>query len=182
MSTTKWTLDPAHSELQFKVKHMMVSNLTGSIGSFQVTVDAEGADIEDARIHFEGELDSISTGNAQRDAHLKNEDFFDTARFPKIQFASTSFKKINEDGDYALNGELTIRDVTRPVSLQVNFGGQAKDPWGNTKAGFSVSGKINRKDWGLNYNAVLETGGVMVGEDVRILAELQMAQVTEAAA
>lgn len=182
MSTTKWTLDPAHSELQFKVKHMMVSNVTGSIGKFNVTVDTTGADLEDARIQFDAELDSLSTGNEQRDAHLKNEDFFDTGRFPTIHFDSTSFKKVNDNGDYELKGELTIQERTRPVTLQVEFGGQAKDPWGNIKAGFSVSGKINRKDWGLNYNAVLETGGVMVGEEVRILAELQMAQVTEATA
>lgn len=174
MTNTKWTLDPAHSELQFKVKHMMVSNVTGEFKDFQVQVETPGESIEKASIHFTANTDSVSTGNNQRDGHLKSGDFFDAAKFPEMKFVSSSFEKINQDDDYELKGNLTIRDVTKPVTLQVNHGGIAKDPWGNLKAGFSISGKINRKDWGLNYNAVLEAGGVMVSDEVRILAELEM--------
>jgi polyisoprenoid-binding protein YceI len=174
MSTKKWSLDPAHSELQFKVKHMMVSNVTGDFQNFQVEVETPEETLENAKIKFTAETDSVSTGNAQRDGHLKSGDFFDSTKFPELTFQSSSFKKLNQDGEYELKGDLTIKNVTKPVTLKVNHGGTAKDPWGNTKAGFSVSGKINRKDWGLNYNAVLETGGVLVSDEVRILAELEM--------
>lgn len=174
MSNTKWTLDPAHSELQFKVKHMMVSNVTGDFQNFQVEVETPEENLENAKIKFIAETDSVSTGNAQRDGHLKSGDFFDSAKFPELKFESSSFKKLTEDGEYELKGNLTIKDITKPVTLKVNHGGTAKDPWGNTRSGFSVSGKINRKEWGLNYNAVLETGGVLVSDEVRILAELEM--------
>lgn len=179
MATKKWVLDPAHSELQFKVKHMMVTNVTGNFTQFTVDVTTKSDDLQDADIQFSADVDSVYTGNKQRDEHLKSGDFFDSKAYPELTFQSASFKKINDDGDYELLGDLTIKGVTKPVKLQVNFGGTAKDPWGNVKAGFSVSGKINRKDWGLNYNAALETGGVMVSEEVRILAELQMAEVVE---
>lgn len=178
MSTTKWTLDPAHSELLFKVKHMMVTNVTGEFKDFQVEVETPEKGIEDAKIKFNAAIDSVSTGNSQRDGHLKSGDFFDSANFPQLKFVSSSFKKINGDDDYELKGDLTIKNVTKPVTLKVNHGGTAKDPWGNTKAGFSISGKINRKDWGMNYNAILETGGVMVSDEVRILAELEMTTAT----
>lgn len=179
MATKKWILDPAHSELQFKVKHMMVSNVTGGFRDFKVDVTAPSEGLEDARIAFSADVDSVSTGNEQRDEHLKGTDFFDSKAFPEIAFQSTGFKKLNEDGDYELTGDLTIKGETRPVKLKVNHAGTAKDPWGNTKAGFSLAGKINRKDWGLNYNAVLETGGVLVSDEVRILAELQMAEAVQ---
>jgi polyisoprenoid-binding protein YceI len=179
MATTKWVSDPAHSELQFKVKHMMVSNVTGSFQDFQVDVKTTREDLQDAEIRFSAEVDSIFTGSKQRDEHLKSKDFFEAEKYPQINFVSTSFKKLNDEGDYELIGDLTIHGVSKPVKLQVSYGGLAKDPWGNEKAGFSVTGKVNRKDWGLSYNAALETGGVMVGEEVRIMAELQMAEVAE---
>lgn len=182
MAKQKWALDPAHSELQFKVKHMMVSNVTGEFSHFNVDVASSADDLQDAEIKFSADVDSISTGNGQRDEHLKSGDFFNSKDHPQILFNSTSFKKLNDDGDYELEGDLTIRGVAKPVKLQVNFGGSAKDPWGNIKAGFSLAGKINRKDWDLNYNAALETGGVLLSDEVRILAELQLAQVVEAAA
>ncbi len=178
MRTTKWELDPAHSELQFKVKHMMVSNVTGYFNNFSIAVETKGEEIENAQIHFTAETESIYTKNEKRDSHLKSEDFFDSDNHPQIRFESTSFKK-TDDSDYLLKGNLTIREITKPVKLQVEYGGQAKDPWGNIKAGFSVSGKINRKDWGLTYNTTLETGGVMVGDEIRILAEVQMVQLVE---
>lgn len=179
MRTRKWILDPVHSELQFKVKHMMVTNVTGEFTRFNIDVTSESEDLQNAEISFSADADSIATGNQQRDEHLKSGDFFDSNAFPQLTFKSTTFKKLNDEGDYELIGDLTIRDVTRPVKFQVNYGGTAKDPWGNTKAGFSLTGKINRKDWGLNYNAVLETGGVLVSDEVRILAELQMVEVAE---
>lgn len=178
MNTKKWVLDPAHSELQFKVKHMMVSNVTGYFNRFNIEVETSDEEMENARIQFTADADSIYTKNEQRDEHLKSKDFFDRDHHPQLRFESTSFKKIDES-DYALQGNLTIRDITKPVKLQVTFGGEAKDPWGNIKAGFSVSGKINRKDWGLTYNTVLETGGVMVGDEIRIFAEIQMKQLIE---
>lgn len=179
MKTKKWVLDPAHSELQFKVKHMMVTNVTGEFTRFNVDVNSAGEDLQDAKITFTADADSVSTGNQQRDEHLKSGDFFDSNTYSQLAFTSTSFKKVNDEDDYELTGDLTIKGVTRPVKLQVNHGGTAKDPWGNVKAGFSLKGKINRKDWGLNYNAVLETGGVLVSDEVRILAELQMAAVVD---
>ena len=174
MATTKWVLDPTHSELQFKVKHLMITTVTGSFNDFSAELTTENDDFQHAAISFKAGVDSIDTGNKDRDGHLKSGDFFNAEAFPAISFKSTSFTK--EGGDYKLNGDLTIKDVTKSVSLDVEFGGTAQDPWGNTKAGFTLSGKINRTDFGLTYNAALETGGVMLSEDVRILGELQFAK------
>jgi polyisoprenoid-binding protein YceI len=173
MSQTKWVLDPAHSELQFKVKHMMITNVSGSFSDFTASLDQEGDSFANASIRFSAKVDSISTGNEQRDGHLKSPEFFDTASHPEITFESTSFTLVEGD-DWKLNGTLTIKGVSHNVSLDVEFGGIQNDPWGNTKSGFSLKGKINRKDFGLNWNAVLETGGVMVSEEVRIHAEIQL--------
>lgn len=175
MSTIKWSIDPAHSEIGFKVKHMMFTNVSGSFGKFDATIETQGDNFENANIEFTGDIDSITTGNTDRDTHLLSADFFDASQFPKIQFKSTSFEKLNE-GDYKLIGDLTLHGVTKPVTLDVEFGGLAKDPWGNTKTGLSVVGKINRKDWGLNWNSALETGGVLVGEEVKLNIELQFIQ------
>ena len=170
MPQTKWALDPAHSEIQFKVKHMMIATVTGSIDRFNVEVVADKADFSDAEISFTAETASINTGSEQRDTHLRSADFFDVENNPEIKFQATSFSPTQSE----LHGNLTIRDITKPVKLEVEFGGIGKDPWGNTKAGFTLSGKINRKDWGLNWNAALETGGVLVSEDVKVLAEIQL--------
>jgi polyisoprenoid-binding protein YceI len=177
MTTKKWALDPTHSELQFKVKHLMVSNVTGTIENFDVDIEAPEDSMEDAQIRFTADISSLSTRNKRRDKHLKSGDFFDAENYPHLKFESTSFKKI--DDQYELKGNLTIRDVTNPVKLHVKYGGQAVGPLGNTKTGFSLSGKINRKDWGITHNAVMETGGVMIGEQVRLMAEVQLAEVKE---
>lgn len=172
MSTTKWSIDPTHSEIGFKVKHMMFTNVSGSFQKFDATIETEGDNFETAKIDFNGDIDSITTGNTDRDTHLLSPDFFDAAQYPKISFESTSFKKIDE-GDYELTGNLTLHGATKPVTLATEFGGLMKDPWGNTKAGFSITGKINRKDWGLNWNSALETGGVLVSDEVKLNIELQ---------
>lgn len=171
MATTNWALDPAHSELQFKVKHLMITTVTGSLKSLSASLTSSSDDFEDASVKFEAETASIDTGNNDRDNHLKSADFFDADQFPKITFESVSLEK--DDDDYKLKGNLTIKGITKPVKLDVEFGGIATDPWGNTKAGFTISGKINRTDFGLTWNAALETGGVMVSEEVKILGELQ---------
>ena len=171
MATTNWALDPAHSELQFKVKHLMISTVTGNLKSLNASLTSTSDDFEQAQVKFEAETASIDTGNGDRDNHLKSGDFFDADQFPKIIFESTSLEK--DDDEYKLKGNLTIKDTTKPVKLDVEFGGIATDPWGNTKAGFTINGKINRSDFGLTWNAALETGGVMVSEEVKILGDLQ---------
>jgi len=172
MSTTKWAVDPTHSEIGFKVKHMMFTNVSGQFTKFTAEANTNGDSFEGASFSFSGDIDSVSTGNADRDGHLLSGDFFDAAQFPKITFESTAFNKKNE-GEYTLNGNLSLHGETKPVSLDVEFGGIAKDPWGNTKAGFTITGKLNRKDFGLTWNSALETGGVLVGEEVKLAIELQ---------
>jgi polyisoprenoid-binding protein YceI len=170
MSKTIWSLDPTHSEVQFKIKHLMITNVTGSFAAYSVQVSTEGDNFSNANISFEAEVASIHTANEQRDAHLKSADFFDAEQFPKISFVATSYA--NDE----LVGNLTIKGITKSVKLGVEFGGISKDPWGNTKAGFTIAGKINRKDFGLNWNATLETGGVLVSEEVKINCEIQLAK------
>ena len=172
MKSTKWVIDPSHSEIQFKVKHMMITTVTGSFKEFKSEVETDGDDFATARVLFEASTASVFTNAEQRDAHLRSADFFDADNHPVMKFVSTNLELV-EDENWQLTGNLTIRDITRPVKLDVEFGGVGKDPWGNTKAGFSISGKINRKDWGLNWNAALEAGGVLVSDDVRIYAEVQ---------
>lgn len=175
MSTTKWAIDPTHSEIGFKVKHMMFTNVSGKFSKFDATIEAEDNDFENAKIEFTGAIDSVTTGNADRDTHLLSPDFFDAAQFPEIKFSATSFTKINE-GEYELVGNLTLHGVTKSVKLAAEYGGLMKDPWGNTKMALALEGKINRKDWGLNWNSALETGGVLVSEEVRLNIELQFLQ------
>lgn len=172
MAKTKWSLDPAHSEIQFKVKHMMIATVTGGFDKFDVQVAADSDDFSDAEISFTAETASINTGSEQRDGHLKSADFFDAESFPELKFEATHY----DAASGKLQGNLTIKGIAKPVTLDVEFGGVGKDPWGNTKAGFTLSGKINRKDWDLGWNATLETGGVLVSEDVRILGEIQLAK------
>ena len=171
MATTKWALDPTHSELQFKVKHLMITTVTGSLKTFSATLASTEGDFTDAEISFDGDISSIDTGNTDRDNHLKSGDFFDATKFPTMSFKSSSVEK--DGDDLTIKGDLTIKNVTKAVKLIAEFGGIATDPYGNTKAGFTLSGKINRTDFGLTWNATLETGGVMVSEEVRILGELQ---------
>ena len=176
MAKTNWALDLAHSEIQFKVKHMMIATVTGGFDRFNVTVETEEDDFSTAQISFSAETASINTGSEQRDGHLQSADFFDAEQFPALKFEGTAFTPTTGDGNYKLEGNLTIKSITKPVTLDVEFGGVGKDPWGNTKAGFTLSGKINRKDWDLNWNAALEAGGVLVSEEVRLLGEIQLAK------
>jgi len=174
MAKVKWTMDPTHSEVEFKIRHLMITNVTGDFSKFNVDVETEGEDFMTARATFTADIDSITTGTDQRDQHLKSPDFFDAAKFPQLKFVTTKYENVDNDGSYEVYGNLTIRDITKPIKLDAEFGGVIKDPWGNTRAGISVSGKINRKDFGLQWNAVTETGGLVVGDDVRIHAAVEL--------
>ncbi|MES2893309.1 MAG: YceI family protein [Bacteroidota bacterium] len=174
MATKNWVIDPTHSEVQFKIKHLMITTVTGSFDLFEANVQTEEEDFMRAKVSFSADVASVSTGNEQRDEHLKSADFFDAAKYPKITFAATKYESVDNDGSYELHGDLTIKDVTKSIKLGVEFGGVVKDPYGNIKAGFSINGKINRKDFGLTWNAVTEAGGVVVSEDVRIVCEIQL--------
>jgi polyisoprenoid-binding protein YceI len=173
LTKTKWSLDPAHSEIGFKVKHMMITNVSGSFGKFDVQAETEGDDFTKSSIVFTADLTTLSTNSTDRDNHLKSADFFDAANHPTLKFTSTKLEK-KDDENYILHGNLTIRDVTKPIKLDVEFGGIGKDPWGNQKAGFTLSGKLNRADFGLTWNAALETGGVLVSEEVKLFGEIQL--------
>ena len=171
----KWVIDPSHSEILFKVKHLMITHVKGEFRKLEGNLQNVSGDFNKATVQVEIDADSVFTNNEDRDAHLKSPDFLDTARFKKILFKGTDFVKLDEQ-NYKLTGVLTIKGISKTVHLDVEFGGINKDPWGNSKAGFSVSGKINRKDWGLNWNAALETGGVLVSDEIKINAEIQLAQ------
>jgi polyisoprenoid-binding protein YceI len=173
MSTTKWVIDPTHSEIQFKVKHLMITTVTGSFGKIDATAETESDDFNNASVNFTAATASVSTGNDQRDGHLKSDEFFSSEKFPEMRFTSSQFAKKSE-GNFLLEGNLTIKDITKPVTLNVEFGGIAKDPYGNTKAGFTLSGKINRKDFGLTWNVPTEAGGLLVSEEVKLLSEIQL--------
>lgn len=171
MSTYK--IDAAHSEITFKVKHLMITNVTGHFNQFDASLEASAEDFTDAKISFEADINSISTKNEQRDAHLKSDDFFSADKFPKLSFTSTAFNKKSDD-EYTLVGNLTIRDVTKQVELAVEYAGTVTDPYGQVKAGFEINGKINRKDFGLNWGAVTEAGGVVVSDEVKLHLGVQM--------
>lgn len=170
---TKWVIDPVHSEISFKVKHLMISNVKGTFKEFDATVYSDGDDFSTAAIEFSLKPASVDTGVADRDGHLKSPDFFDVEKFETISFKSESLNKV-DDENYELSGDMTIKGITKNLKLAVEFGGVAKDPWGNSKAGFTLNGKINRKDWDLTWNAALEAGGVLVGETVTIICEVQL--------
>jgi polyisoprenoid-binding protein YceI len=168
-TTTKWATDPMHSEISFKVKHMMISTVSGQFENFDVNVETDGEeDFNDAEINVTVQIDSINTRNSDRDNHLKSDDFFNAEKFPTMTFKSKSF-----DGD-KVTGELTIRDVTKTVTLDVDFNGIAVDPYGQTKAGFELAGEINRKEFGLKWDAVTEAGSVVVSDKVKMIADIQL--------
>jgi len=173
MANQTWALDPTHSELQFKIKHLMISTVSGQFNDFKATVETDNDDFTKAKVHFEATVDSISTNNDQRDAHLKTGDFFEADKHPLIIFDSERMEKTSED-EYKLYGILTMRGVSKDVVLNTDFGGITKDPWGNTRTGFSVSGKINRHDFGVSFGAASETGGVLLGDEVKINANIQL--------
>ena len=163
---TQWNLDQSHSEITFKVRHMMISNVKGGFNSFSVEMQAEDDTFKNVKIKATIQTDSVNTNSADRDAHLKGEDFFNAAANPEITFETDS---LNDE----ITGNLTINGTTKPIKLDVDFGGINIDPWGQTKAGFSFEGKIKRSDFGLNWNAALEAGGVMVSDEVKIAGDLQ---------
>lgn len=172
MESTKWVIDPAHSALQFTVKHLMISTLRGTFTEIEGTVEA-GEHFENAKFSFSANVSSINTNDEKRDTHLKSADFFDAEKFPKLSFSSTSFTKKEED-IFELIGNLTIKGITKPVTLTAIYGGIAKDPWANTKAGFEIKGVIDRKEYGLTWNVAIEAGGTMVSEEVAIIADVQL--------
>jgi polyisoprenoid-binding protein YceI len=167
MATTTWNIDSTHSEVQFKVKHMMISTVTGQFNSFSSSLQTEDDDFTNGNIDFSADVNSISTNNEQRDGHLKSGDFFDAANHPTISFKGTKLSKISDE-DYSLEGELSMRGVSKQVTLKVAFGGIATDPWGMVRAGFTIEGKINRKDFGVNFSAVTEAGNIVVSDEVRL--------------
>ena len=166
-TTTKWAIDPTHSEVSFKVKHLVISTVTGYFKSFEGSVEADSEDFDGANISFSADIASIDTNQSDRDNHLKSADFFDAEQFPKMSFGG--ILKGN-----TLEGDLTIKNVTKKVTLDVDFGGIVQDPYGQTKAGFEIEGKISRKEFGLTWNAVTEAGSVVVSDQVRILVNAQV--------
>jgi polyisoprenoid-binding protein YceI len=170
---TKWKIDPMHSEIHFKVKHLMITSITGSLTSYNVSVETVDEDFTKAtKIDFVADVDAIDTGNEQRDAHLKSEDFFNGAEHKAITFKGNKLER--SGNDYKLHGDLAIRGVTRPVTLKAEFGGIVVDQFKQTKAGFSVIGQISRKDYGITSNGLIETGGVAVSDEVWINCEVQL--------
>ena len=172
MPTTKWAIDPTHSEVGFKVKHMMFTNVSGKFTTYDATITTEGDDFTKSKINFAADLASIDTNNTDRDNHLKSADFFDADNNPKLTFVSSSLAKSGDD--YELTGELSLHGITKTVKLEAEVSGELKDPWGNTKVALNLNGKINRKDWGLTWNSALETGGVLVSDEVKLNIELQL--------
>jgi len=170
---TTWSIDPAHSHVEFAVKHLMISTVKGRFGAVRGTVRTDEADPSKGQVEVEIDADSIDTKEAQRDAHLKSADFFDVEKFPKITFKSTRIDGVNGDS-FTLTGDLTIHGVTRPVTLAVTSEGRGKDPWGGERAGFSATGKIKRSEFGLTWNQVLETGGFVVGDDIKISLDVEL--------
>ena len=172
---TKWSLDNAHTGVKFTVTHLVISEVEGSFKSFSGSMTSSKPDFTDAQIDFSVDIASINTDNEMRDKHLKSDDFFNAEKFPKMTFKSISMKKIN-DKKYELTGNLTIRDVTKKVKFDVNYGGTAKDPYGNIKSGFKATTVINRLEYGLKWNTLTEAGGAMVGSDVTIVINAEFAQ------
>ncbi len=173
MSNTKWVIDPMHSEVLFKIRHLVISTVTGSFKKFNGEISSTEDSFENANINFTLDVDSIDTNQTQRDQHLTGPDFFNSAVYPQISFTSTDFTKVSGD-DYKLTGNLTMHGTTKPVVLDVEYGGAEKDNYGNMKHGFEIKGKINRKEFGLTYNALTETGGLALGEDVKLDANIQV--------
>lgn len=173
MKTIKWTADPLHSELGFKIKHLMITNVSGTFKSFRAEAETEGEDFATARISLTADMDSISTNNEQRDHHLRTADFFETDQHPQLTFQSTRLEPLDAE-TFVLHGILTLKGISQPVKLNVEYSGLTKDPWGGERAGFVVTGKISRSAFGVSFNTVLETGGVALSDEVKIHGEIQL--------
>jgi polyisoprenoid-binding protein YceI len=171
---TKWSVDQSHTEIAFKVRHLMIAHVKGAFKTFDASIYTDANDFTTAEVDLWIDPASINTGDAKRDEHLKSADFFDTQNHKQISFTSSTMGQADQDGNMELWGELTMVGITKNVKLNVQFGGIIKDPWGNEKAGFTVTGKINRSDWGLVWNATLETGGLMVSDEVTITCEAEL--------
>ncbi len=170
---SKWSIDPMHSEIHFKVKHLMINTVTGSFKKFEGSMEGVKDDLTDAKISFTADVASIETGMEMRDTHLKSDDFFNAEKFPQLKFQSTSFEKIG-DTIYLLKGNVTIRETTKPIQLDVEYGGKMIDFYGNTKTGFEITGKLKRKEFGLTWDGVTEAGGVVVSDEVKLVLNVQM--------
>jgi polyisoprenoid-binding protein YceI len=178
LTRTKWSLDHSHSQIGFKVKHLMVTNVRGVFNDYNGSISTTGDEFSDAEIDLSINPASISTGDGTRDTHLKSPDFFDVENFKEINFKGTTLERKSES-EYVLHGDLHIKAVTKRIKLDVEFNGIVKDPYGSKRAGFEITGKISRKDFGLTWNAALETGGVVVGDEVTIKCEIQLIQQLE---
>lgn len=172
MENSIWEIDPVHSVIQFHYKHLMIATLSGKFDEIAGTVEA-GDDFENAKFTFSATINSINTNDEKRDTHLKSADFFDAEKFPTLSFTSTKFTKTGNQ-EFELEGNLTIKDIVKPIVLTVKYGGTSKDPWGNLKAGFELKGKINRKEYGLTWNVEIEAGGTMVSEEITIDANIEL--------
>ena len=170
---TKWGFDPSHSSVRFAVNHMVISEVEGQFLTYEGTIETSKDDFSDAKINFVVDVASVDTDNEKRDGHLKSADFFETETYPKMTFKSTSIET-KAKGKYVVKGNLSLHGVTKEVTLNMSYGGTVKDPWGNTKAGLKVTGNINRTDFGLKYNSVMETGGLLIGEDVAITCKFEL--------
>ncbi|MCF0057475.1 YceI family protein [Dyadobacter sp. CY356] len=173
MAVTKWIVDPVHSDVQFKIKHLVISTITGSFKNFEGGATSDQNDFENAEIHFSLDVDSIDTNQNMRDEHLKSADFFDAEQFPHITFQSNYFHKVKGD-HYKLSGLLTLKGITKPIELDAEYGGTERDANGNIRLGFEVEGRISRQEFGLNYMQLTETGGLLIGEDVKLIANIQL--------
>ena len=177
-NTTMWAIDPMHSEVQFKIRHLVISTVTGSFKKFAKSVITEEDDFTNAKINFAIDVKSIDTNQSHRDEHLQSAEFFESETYPEIRFQSTSFTK-EDDNNYKMRGNLAMKGITKPVTLNVEHGGSEKDMYGNLKHGFEVTGKINRVEFGLTYNAITEAGGLTLGEDIKLIANIQVAKLAE---
>ncbi|MFZ3590062.1 YceI family protein [Bacillus sp. DJP31] len=175
MTLSKWAVDVSHSSVDFSVRHMMIASVKGTFHNFSAEIEANPEDLTTASINFNIDIASIDTRNADRDNHLRAADFFDVENNPNMTFHSTSIE-VSDENEYNVTGNLSLHGVTRPETFKVTFEGQGKDPWGNEKVGFSAEGKINRSDYGLTYNAALETGGVLIGDQIKVSIQIEAAK------
>lgn len=173
MAKTNWVIDPQHSEISFRVRHLMITSVSGKFEKFNATAEIDDADFTKSSVHFEADASSVNTNAEQRDTHIRGSDFFNSPQSPKITFQSAKIEKEDEK-NYVLHGDLAMNGITKPVKLDVEVLGIMKDPYGRKKAGFSLHGKVNRKEWNINWNVALETGGVLVSDEVQIHCEVQM--------
>ncbi|MGK2861202.1 MAG: YceI family protein [Chitinophagaceae bacterium] len=178
---TTWTIDNAHTEIGFRIKHLVISTVSGKFTSFYGKIEGDPNDLKNAKISFEADIDSIHTGNEQRDGHLKSTDFFDATKFPKLTFVSTKIDH-KEGNEYKISGDLTIKNVSKPVTLNAEFGGIQNNLYGQTVAGFEITGKINRHDFDLTWSAVTEAGGIVVSDEVKLVIDVELVKEAVAAA